>query len=144
MTLLVRGPGVATGSTTYKLALNTDYLPTFTDFAGAQSPAYLDGGSLRPVLDGTVTTWRSAILPEAAANYSPAYEGIRTESAGGAPKRKYIEYAGGAKELYNLDTDPYERTNIYKPSAPPSDLVSRLQALKGCAGSGCFTAENGP
>src|SRR5215211_1303568 len=36
MPLLVRGPGVAADSTTYKLALNTDYLPTFTDLAGAQ------------------------------------------------------------------------------------------------------------
>jgi N-acetylglucosamine-6-sulfatase len=142
--LLVRGPGIPANSISHKLALNTDYLPTFLDLAGAQIPSYADGRSLRPVLEGSATTWRSTILPEAAANYSPAYEGIRTESAGGAPKRKYIEYAGGAKELYNLDTDPYERTNIYKPSAPPSDLVSRLQALESCAGNGCYTAENGP
>ena len=33
MPLLVRGPGVAAGSTTNKLALNTDYLPTFADLA---------------------------------------------------------------------------------------------------------------
>jgi N-acetylglucosamine-6-sulfatase len=144
MPLLVRGPGVAAGSTTYKLALNTDYLPTFTDLAGAQSPAYVDGRSLRPVLDGTVTTWRSAILPEAAANYSPAYEGIRTISTGGVLKRKYVEYVGGVKELYNLDTDPYELTNSYHPTTPPSDLGSRLQALKGCVGNGCFMAENRP
>jgi arylsulfatase A-like enzyme len=31
--LLVRGRGVRRGSTTYKLTLNTDYLPTFTDLA---------------------------------------------------------------------------------------------------------------
>jgi N-acetylglucosamine-6-sulfatase len=144
MPLLVRGPGVAAGSTTYKLTLNTDYLPTFTDLAGAQIPTYADGRSLRPVLNGSVTSWRSAVLPEAAANYSPAYEGIRTISTGGVPKRKYVEYSGGTKELYNLDTDPYELANSYNPTTPPSDLVSRLQALKSCAGNGCFTAENGP
>jgi N-acetylglucosamine-6-sulfatase len=144
MPLLVRGPGVAAGSTTYKLALNTDYLPTFTDLAGAQSPPYVDGRSLRPVLDGSVTTWRSAILPEAAANYSPAYEGIRTISTGGVPKRKYVEYSGGVKELYNLDTDPYELTNSYNPTTPPSDLVSRLQALKSCTAGTCRTVEDGP
>jgi N-acetylglucosamine-6-sulfatase len=144
MPLLVRGPGVAAGSTTYKLALNTDYMPTFLDLAGAQIPPYVDGRSLRPVLDGSVTTWRSAILPEAAANYSPAYESIRTISTGGVPKRKYVEYTGGVKELYNLDTDPYELTNSYNPTAPPSDLMSRLQALKVCVGNDCFTAENGP
>jgi len=144
MPLMVRGPGVAAGSTTYNLTLNTDYMPTFLDLAGAQIPSYVDGRPLRPVLDGSATTWRSAILPEAAANYSPAYEGIRTISAGSVPARNYIEYSGGTKELYNLDSDPYELTNVYNSIAPPSDLVSRLQALKGCAGSGCFTAENGP
>ena len=144
MPLLVRGPGVAAGSPTYKLALNTDYLPTFTDLAGAQSPPYVDGRSLRPVLDGSVSSWRNAILPEAAANYSPAYEGIRTISTGGAPTRKYVEYSGGVKELYNLDTDPYELTSTYNPTTPPSDLVSRLQALKSCAGNTCRTAEDGP
>jgi N-acetylglucosamine-6-sulfatase len=144
MPLLVRGPGVAAGSTTYKLTLNTDYMPTFLDLAGAQIPSYVDGRPLRPVLDGSATTWRSAVLPEAAANYSPAYEGIRTISTVGVPARKYVEYTGGTKELYNLDTDPYELTNVYNPTSPPSDLVSRLQALKSCAGSGCFTAENEP
>jgi N-acetylglucosamine-6-sulfatase len=142
--LLVRGPGVPAGSISHKLVLNTDYMPTFLDLAGEQSPLYADGRSLRPVLDGSATTWRSAILPEAAANYSPAYEGIRTISTGGLPERKYIKYSGGSKELYNLDTDPYERTNIYNATAPPSDLVSRLQALESCAGNGCFTAENEP
>ena len=144
MPLLVRGPGIAAGSTTDKLTLNTDYMPTFLDLAGSQIPAYADGRPLRPVLNGSVTTWRSAILPEAAANYSPAYEGIRTISTVGVPARKYLEYSGGVKELYNLDTDPSELTNVYNPTAPPADLVSRLQALKGCAGNGCFTAENGP
>src|SRR5919107_947906 len=54
--LLVRGPGVAAGSTTDKLALNTDYLPTFTDLGGIQTPSYVDGRSLRPVLNGSGTT----------------------------------------------------------------------------------------
>ena len=92
--LLVRGPGVAAGSTTCKLALNTDYLPTFTDLAGTQTPPYADGRSLGPVLDGSVTPWRSAILLEAAAHYSPAYRGIRTISTGSISKRKYVEYVG--------------------------------------------------
>jgi N-acetylglucosamine-6-sulfatase len=36
--LLIRGPGVAAGSSTGKLVLNTDYLPTFMEVAGAQTP----------------------------------------------------------------------------------------------------------
>jgi arylsulfatase A-like enzyme len=143
--LLVRGPDVAAGSTTYKMALNTDYLPTFMGLAVAQTPTYVDGRSLEPVLRGTVTSWRSAVLLEAAANYSPSYRGIRTISTGGVPKRKYVEYSGGVRELYNLDPDPRERTNHYAPSSPVTNsLAARLQGLKGCAGDTCFTAENGP
>ena len=143
--LLVRGPGIQAGSTTNKLALNTDYLPTFTDLsADAQTPSYVDGRSLKPVFNGSATTWRDAILLEAARRTStdglnaPTYYGIRT-SAG----RKYIEYNSGDRELYNLGSDPYERFNNYNPAAPPRDLASRLQALKTCAQDTCRTAEGG-
>jgi arylsulfatase A-like enzyme len=143
--LLVRGPGVAAGSTTRKIALNTDYLPTFTDLAGTRTPSYADGRTLGPVLDGTVTRWRSAVLLEAAAHYSPTYEGIRTIGIGSAPGRKYVEYSGGARELYNLDVDPNERTNHYSSSSPvAASLAARLRALDDCAGDACFKAENGP
>src|SRR5215204_5217029 len=146
MPLLVRGPGVAAGSTTDKLTLNTDYMPTFLDLAGEQSPHYVDGRSLRPVLNESVTSWRSAILLEAAANYSPAYYGIRTVSTNGITRRKYVEYAGGARELYNLESDTYELTNSYDASAPPTGMASRLKVLKSCGADAavtCRVAENG-
>jgi N-acetylglucosamine-6-sulfatase len=147
MPLVVRGPGVAAGSTTYKVVLNTDYLPTFTDLAGEQTPPYVDGRSLRPVLNESVTSWRSAILLEAAANYSPAYYGIRTANTNGITRRKYVEYAGGARELYNLESDAYELINRYNATKPPTGLASRLKALKSCGADAavtCRVAENGP
>ena len=88
---------VAAGSTTSKLALNTDYLPTFADLAGVQRPPYVDGRSLRPVLEGNATTWRNAILLEGTENttYAPAYRGIRTVSTDTTgTERKYVEYEG--------------------------------------------------
>jgi hypothetical protein len=36
--------------------LNTDFLPTFTDLAGVTTLEYVDGRSLRPVLEGSATT----------------------------------------------------------------------------------------
>jgi N-acetylglucosamine-6-sulfatase len=143
MPLLVRGPGVAAGQETQKLALDTDYLPTLTNLAGAQSPPYVDGRSLNPVLKGNATAWRSAVLLEAARNdvnvpNAPAYRGIRT--SGGT---KYVEYAGGRKELYHLGRDPQELINKYPASGPSLGLVSRLHALKTCAGMGCRAPENG-
>jgi len=143
MPLVVRGPGVAAGSTTYKLALNTDYLPTFTNLARVRRPPYVDGRSLRPVLEGNVTSWRSAVLLEAAAHYSPAYRGIRTISTGGILKRKYVEYAGGARELYNLESNAHELTNKHDTASPPDALQARLKPLISCASDSCRAAENG-
>ena len=144
--LLVRGPGVKAGTVTRKMALNTDYLPTFTDLARTRTPSYADGRSLEPVLHGSVTKWRSAVLLEAAASrYSPSYGGVRTIRIGNTPERKYVEYAGRVRELYGLDLDPYERTNHYTPSSPVADsLAARLGKLEDCAGDKCFTAENKP
>jgi N-acetylglucosamine-6-sulfatase len=140
--LLIRGPGVQAGTTTNKLTLNTDFYPTFTDLAGVTTPQYVDGRSLRPLLEGSATTWRTAFLVEGwlAQDPSAPYSGIRT-SAG----MKYIEYEGGFKELYdlNLNADPYELNNFYDANSPPAELATRLQALKGCAGSTCRTAEDG-
>jgi N-acetylglucosamine-6-sulfatase len=143
--LLVRGPGVRLGSTTDKLVLNTDFLPTFTDLAGITTPPYVDGRSLRPVLTERATSWRTAILLESRKRSRSAdpgvkdvpYDGIRTTTS------KYVEYEGGDRELYTLSTDPYEESSTPTSSSAPS-LQTRLQALKGCAADSCRAAENGP
>jgi N-acetylglucosamine-6-sulfatase len=160
--LVIRGPAVQPHSSTDKLVLNTDYFPTFMDLAGAQTPTYVDGRSLLPVLTGSATTsWRTAILIEGRKHSADPeipvdrnYDGIRTST------RKYIEYEGGFSELYNLASvaDPYELTNTYysaDPTVPPRpDLKARLDALKGCqpqddpttpeVETPCQAAEGGP
>src|SRR5215204_2329454 len=160
--LVIRGPDVQPHSSTDKLVLNADYYPTFMDLAGAQTPTYVDGRSLLPVLMGSTTTsWRTAILTEGR-KYSTDpeipvdrnYNGIRTSTS------KYIEYEGGSRELYNLTpgADPNELTNTYysaDPTVPPRrDLKARLDALKGCqpqddpttpeVETPCQKAEGGP
>jgi arylsulfatase A-like enzyme len=143
MPLLVRGPGVAAGSTTDKLALNTDFFPTFTDLAGIQTPSYVDGRSLRPVLESSASTWRTAILLErrisSSSSHASEYYGIRTEDG-----RTYVEYEGGFRELYDLSRDPYELSNEYDAATPPAKLAERVRALEGCAGDACRAAENEP
>jgi N-acetylglucosamine-6-sulfatase len=139
MPLLIRGPGVQAGTSTNKLTLNTDFFPTFTDLAGVTTPEYVDGRSLRPLLEGTASTWRSAILLEQKKTPTTSFSGIRTSGS-----MKYIEYEDGFKELYDLKSDPYELNNTYKATAPPEGLATRLQALKGCAGTRCRVAEGGP
>src|SRR5919107_2202310 len=145
MPLLIRGPGVAAGSSTDKLVLNTDYFPTFTELAGIQSPSYVEGRSLQPLLTGTATVlnWRRAILLEAhqskQGGETPTYSGILTNSGS-----KYIEYEGGVREFYDLGADPSELTNIYDPATPPEDLMGRLNELRRCSHAGvtCRQAED--
>jgi N-acetylglucosamine-6-sulfatase len=138
MPLLVRGPGVEAGRQAHKLVLDTDYLPTFTDLADTKTPDYVDGRSLQPLLEGDATAWRNAILLEAVGRYSPAYRGIRTSDG-----RKYVEYAGGGKELYHLGRDAYELRDTYNPNRPPVSLAKRLKELESCDAAGCREAEDG-
>jgi N-acetylglucosamine-6-sulfatase len=141
MPLLIRGPGVTPGSTTDKVALNIDVFPTFADLGRAVTPSYVDGRSLRPVLKGTATTWRTAFLLERGDPHS--FFGIRTTEP-----RKYVEYEGGERELYDLSVsaDPYELENSYDATTPPEDLALRLQVLKHCPTetTSCRQAEDGP
>jgi N-acetylglucosamine-6-sulfatase len=139
MPLLIRGPGVTPGSKTGKVALNIDVFPTFADLGGAVTSRYVDGRSLRPVLEGTPTAWRTAFLIERGGPHS--FFGIQSTE-----QKKYVEYEEDARELYDLSADPYELENSYNvtPREDLTFLTSRLEALKSCAGETCRAAEDGP
>ena len=167
--LLVRGPGVPSGSEVENLAINTDFAPTFAGLAGAEFPA--DGRSLLPLLRDEDPSWRSAVLLERLPADESGGEGSGKAKGkgkakdkakakgkakgkagpGGSPfeavrtaTHKYVEYDNGEKELYDLEADPYELENIYE-NADPSlieDLEARLNALRTCSDAGCREAED--
>jgi N-acetylglucosamine-6-sulfatase len=146
--LVIRGPGLPQGVTRSQMALNNDLAPTFSSWAGVTPPSFVDGRSLSPLL--TVTppaTWRTAFLVEhrkspeeyAYVRAIPNYDAVRTT------QYSYVEYETGEKELYDLNVDSTELTNIY-PSVSQelrSNLQARLDALKSCAGAECKRAEGG-
>src|SRR5215212_5315174 len=69
--LIVRGPGVPEGRTLGHLVLNNDLAPTFADLGGAETPPFVDGRSLVPLLGDdppSMEDWRQAFLVEAAAS----------------------------------------------------------------------------
>ncbi len=154
--LIVRGPGVTAGRTVEHLAMNIDFAPTFAALAGAALPSFVDGRSLVPLLGPTpppLSQWRQAFVtehfvdagertggqPRRRGGGAPAFYGLRTRDA------KYVEYATGERELYDLRTDPYELRNLA--ATAPQDLLSRLAArladLKRCRGQTCRAAEDG-
>ena len=168
--LFVRGPGVAAGTTTEKLTLNTDFAPTFAELAGVSFPA--DGRSLTPLLRGEENSspWRSSVLleklpqedsseeekgkakgkakakagaggvPKAGADGQAAFEAVRTQT------HKYVEYDNGDVELYDLEADPYELESVHESVDPAlvEDLKAKLEALKGCSEERCREAEDTP
>lgn len=143
--MIVRGPGVPAGRTLGHMVLNNDLAPTFSDLAGVTPTTVVDGRSLKPILTSTpppVSSWRSAFETEAAGGLlgsRPAYQAVRTK------QYIYVEYVSGERELYNLNTDPYQLNNVYATSDPAlvTSLKSRLDALRNCTGGGCHSAEEG-
>jgi N-acetylglucosamine-6-sulfatase len=137
MPLLIRGPGVAAGSSTDKLVTFPDFMPTFLELAGIAQPSYIDGRSLVPLLNGTVSSWRTAVLLEGRQWGAPEQDYFAIRTADGV---KYIEYASGFKEYYDLITDPDEMSST--PGSASATLVDRLQRLKACAADTCRSIEN--
>ncbi len=71
--LVVRGPGVPEGKTLPHMVLNNDLAPTFADLAGAKTPSFVDGRSLKPLLDAEpapLEDWRRVFVVEGVAERS--------------------------------------------------------------------------
>ncbi len=152
------GPGIPRGRAIDALALNIDLAPTIADLAGAETPSFVDGRSLVPLLRGEpIPNWRRAFLVEHRgmdkARVYPGigeampvadYQALRTGP--GAGNLLYAEYETGEREIYALDADPYERHNLAA-SLPPATLAplsARLDDLRRCAGETCRAAEDAP
>ncbi|MBD3244202.1 MAG: sulfatase-like hydrolase/transferase [Chitinivibrionales bacterium] len=157
VSLIVRYPdNPRAGQAIDSLVSHVDLYPTLCDFAGVDKPEWLEGHSLKPLLDGTVDKVRDEIYSEV--TFHAAYEPmrcVRTE------RYKYIRYFdddmdgivkpniddGHSKQfllrnglldrphdpremLYDLYDDPTERVNLAgEPSyaAVRDDLAARLE-----------------
>jgi DNA-binding beta-propeller fold protein YncE len=95
-----------------------------------------------PLLEGTSPPWRETLLIEAW-NPTQAWSGLRIDDERG--RWKYVENTRGFAELYDLDGDPFELSNLAnQPSraAFVSQLAAELAPQKGVA-SRTHSAPNG-
>lgn len=100
--LLFAGPGIKAGQRCSQPAELLDIYPTLIELAGLTPRSDLEGISLAPQLrDAATQRERPAITSHNQGNH-----GIRSE------KWRYIRYADGSEELYDMVNDPNEWHNV--------------------------------
>lgn len=93
---------------------NIDLTPTFLEAAGLQAPKNLDGKSFLPLLQGKRVEWRKSLLYEY--YWERNFPQTPTMHALRGDRYKYIHYHGiwDSDELYDLQNDPLEATNLIR------------------------------
>jgi arylsulfatase A-like enzyme len=100
--LVFAGPGVTPGQRCNQPAELLDLYPTLIELAGLTKRDDLEGLSLAPQLkDATTKRERPAVTSHNQGNHA-----VRSE------KWRYITYADGSEELYDMVNDPNEWTNV--------------------------------
>ena len=100
--LIFAGPGVREKQQSGRPAELLDLYPTLCELCGLDVPGHLEGQSVVPqLLDANAPANRPAITTDNHDNH-----GLRTE------RWRYIRYADGSEELYDMVKDPHEFTNL--------------------------------
>jgi arylsulfatase A-like enzyme len=133
--LIIRGPGIAKAQTRTELVNNLDVVATIEHLAELKPGRPPDGTSLLPLFSQNETVWRRALLVEGGARARESFSAIRTND------KKYVKYAEGFEEFYDLREDPFELRNLAKDPATLRELneLRDMHArLKDCRGVGCW------
>jgi len=144
MPFLIRYPAtIKAGSRTDAVIGNVDFAPTMLDFAGVRKPGYMQGTSFKQICETgkEPNNWPNEAYyrywMHMAHHDNPGHVGIRTK------EYKLIYYYGAdyqgtnqtppAWELYDMQKDPLESTNLYDDpeyAATVTQLKKRLSALR--------------
>ncbi|HEY1276675.1 MAG TPA: sulfatase [Thermoleophilaceae bacterium] len=152
--LIVRGPGIPRGRTSHELVGNIDLAPTLVGIAHAHAGKPMDGRSLLPYArDPDLRSNRPFLHETGGRRFVPA----RDLDQDGTPRTRsvlsyravrtdhwlYIEYRGGARELYDLKRDPDELHSHHDDPryAGVRHVLHRLlERLAKCRGASCRRA----
>jgi len=114
--LIIDAPGVANpGAVAQELVSNgLDLMPTICDYAGAAVPPELSGRSLRPLVEGReIGEWRTALPLENACGRAIVTQNFKYFQA---------DIGQSAEQLYDRQTDPWEKRNALQDPALAAEL----------------------
>jgi len=100
--LIFAGPGITKGQRCTQPAELLDIYPTLSDLTGLKQPGGLEGHSLVPQLKDAKTKREFPAIT----THNHDNHGIRSENW------RFIQYADGSQELYDMRSDPNEWTNL--------------------------------
>jgi arylsulfatase A-like enzyme len=115
--LVMAGPGIPEGSRSDALAYLLDIYPTLCELTGMDTPASVEGESLKQCIEDPAATHRKDL-------YLAYEKSIRGVTDG---KHKLIEYACGETQLFDLANDPLEMHSL----ANEAGLQDTLTGLRG-------------
>jgi arylsulfatase A-like enzyme len=115
--MMIRLPGMAQRQDCHRAVNHIDFYPTLIDLCGLPAKPELDGRSLVPLLENPAREWFPTLTVAGAGNVS-----IHDE------RWNFIRYDDGTEQLYDLENDPMEWTNL---AAHPehSATLQRMSAL---------------
>ncbi len=133
--LLIRSGSGGSGATTNQFVSNVDLAPTIVDLANATAGLPMDGQSLVPWVSNPGNVTARTLLIEA-----PGFKAVRNRNY------VYVEHNSGARELYDMrqgttNYDPYQLRSRHAASGysqARSQLATKLNQLRNCAGSNCI------
>jgi N-acetylglucosamine-6-sulfatase len=128
--LLARCPELFPGSGTVpEVVANIDIMPTILAAADVKVPDGLAGSNFLPLLQGKKSQWRDSLLYEY--YWERNYPQTPTIHALRGSRYKYIRYHGiwDLDELYDLQEDPLETTNLISDPRHQSTVKEMNQAL---------------
>ncbi len=94
--------GTPVGARSGRTVSLLDLYPTLVDLTGLPAAPGLDGRSLRPLLADPAAAWDRSVV----STYQYSEYSVRDE------RWHYIRYIDGSEELYDMEADPNEWTNL--------------------------------
>lgn len=110
--MVVVYPGkIEGGSTVTQMISNADFAPTVLDYAGLNVPQQMQGASMKPLFEEENPTWRDTFFYE---YWKDLVHSIPTMTAVRTDRYKLVTYPeiDDIDELYDLQEDPHELTNL--------------------------------